>query len=52
MSNRADQFLFSVPSDAADVIFEVLVWRDVDSYFIPQVFGAHFLLGVHLEFLD
>ena len=48
----ADQFLFSVPSDAADVTFEFFVWRDVDPHFIPQVFGARFLLGVHLEFLD
>ena len=48
----ADQFLFSVPSDAVDVTFEILVSCDVDSHFISQVFGVRFLLGVHLEFLD
>ena len=49
----ADEFLFSVPSDAAaDVTFEILVFRDVDTHFIPQVFRARFLYGVHLEFLD
>ena len=46
----ADQFLFSVPSDVADVTFEIFVWCDVDSHFISQVFGARFLLGCTLSF--
>ena len=49
---RSVSILFSVPSDAADVTYEIFVWRDVDSHFISQVFGARFLLGVHHEFLD
>ena len=47
---RSVSILFSVPSDAADVTYEIFVWRDVDSHFISQVFGARFLLGCTLSF--
>ena len=49
---RFDKFLFSFSADVADVTFEFIVRHDVDSYVVPQVFRARFLLGVCLQFLD
>ena len=49
---RADKFLFSFSADVADVTFEFTVRHDVDSYVVPQVFRARFLLGVYLQFLE
>ena len=48
----ADKFLFTFSADVADVTFEFIVPHDVDSYVVPQVFRARFLLGVCLQFLD
>ena len=49
---RADKFLFSFSADVADVTFKLIVRHDVDSYVVPQVFGARFLFGVCFEFLN
>ena len=49
---RADKFLLSFSADMADATFKFVFRHDVDSYIVPQVFGARFLFGVFFEFLN
>jgi len=46
---HADKLLFSFSANVADVAFKFIIWHNVDSYVVPQVFRASFPFGVQVS---